>query len=293
VLGRVAGFGVLAASLLTMNMAAVQPLPAVHDLSPAEDLYRRTEYQASLALLDKKSRDAGTEFLIGRDLFMLGDFKKSTEFLERAIADNPKSGEYMDWLGRAYGKRAETSSPLSAMGLASKARQAFERSVALDPSNPDALSDLFDYYLDAPGFLGGGYDKAVSVAQRISHVDPVEGYFEEAKLAQKRREYNSAEHHLRAAMEAAPHKVGTLLAYAKFLANQGRNKESDAVFEQARQIAPQEPAVWYAQADVLVRQHRNLDQAKTLLQRYLSASITVDDPSKEDAQRLLKQAGGA
>lgn len=292
-MGRVAGIGLFAASLLTMNMAAVQPLPAVHDLSTAEDLYKRTEYQASLALLDKKSRDAAAEFLIGRDLFMLGDFKKSTEFLERAAADNPKSGEYMDWLGRAYGKRAETSGPLSALGLASKTRQAFERSVELDPNNADALSDLFDYYMDAPGFLGGGYDKAVSVAQRISQVDPVEGYFEEAKLAQKRREYSSAEHHLRAAMEAAPHKVGTFLAYAKFLANQGRNKESDAVFEQARQIAPQEPVVWYAQADVLVRQHRNLDEAKTLLQRYLSASITVDDPSKEDAQRLLKQAGGA
>lgn len=291
--GKVAGIGVFAASLLTSAMAAVQPSPTGRDLSTAEDLYRRTEYQASLALLDLKSRDAATEFLIGRDLFMSGDFKKSTEFLERAVADNPKSGEYMDWLGRAYGKRAETSSPLSAMGLASKARQAFERSVALDPNNADALSDLFDYYLDAPGILGGGYDKAATVAQRISQVDPVEGYFEEAKLAQKHREYSSAEHHLRAAVEAAPHKVGTLLAYAKFLANQGRNKESDAVFEQARQIAPESPAVWYAQADVFVRQRRNLDQAKTLLQRYLNASLTVDDPSKEDAQRLLKQVGGA
>jgi tetratricopeptide (TPR) repeat protein len=272
-----------------MNLAAAQP----SDLSKAEELYKRTDYQASLGLLDKKSRDAATEFLIGRNWFMLGEFKKSSEFLERAVADNPKSAEYMDWLGRAYGKRAETSSPLTAMSWASKARQAFESSVELNPNNSDALSDLFDYYLDAPGFLGGGYDKAEHVAHRIQQVDPVEGYFEQAKLAQKHREYSSAELHLRAAMEAAPHKVGTFLAYAKFLANQGRTKESDAVFEQARQIAPESPVVWYAEADVWVKQHRNLNEAKSLLQRYLSASITVDDPSKEDAQRLLKQVGGA
>lgn len=288
---RFEGMGVAAAFLF--SMAAGQTLSAAQDLSKAEDLYQRTEYQASLELLDKKSRDAATEFLIGRDLFMLGDFKKSSEFLERAVDDKPTSGEYMDWLGRAYGKRAETSNPLFAPGLASRARQSFERSVALEPANADALSDLFDYYLDAPGILGGGYDKAVNVAHRIATVDPVEGYFEEAKLAQKRREFDDAERHLRAAVAAAPRKLGVLIEYAKFLAYQGRIRESDAVFEQARNMHPDAPQLWYAQADVLVRQHRNLDQAKTLLQHYLSASITVDDPSKEDAHRLLKQVGGA
>jgi tetratricopeptide (TPR) repeat protein len=199
----------------------------------------------------------------------------------------------MDWLGRAYGKRAETSNLLIAPSLASKARQAFEQSVMLDPNNSDALSDLFDYYLDAPGFLGGGYDKAVVVAHKIAGIDPVEGYFEEAKLAQKRREFSTAEFHLRTAIAAAPHKLGTLLEYAKFLANQGRNSESDAVLQQAEEMHPQAPRVWYTRADILVHQRRNLDQAKVLLQRYLSASITVDDPSKEDAARLLKQVGGA
>ena len=44
----------------------------------------------------------------------------------------------------------------TATGLASKARQNFERAVQLDPQNREALSDLFEYYLEAPGFLGGG-----------------------------------------------------------------------------------------------------------------------------------------
>jgi tetratricopeptide (TPR) repeat protein len=262
-------------------------------LDKAEDLYKRTEFEASLALLDKHSTEAATLFLLGRNYFMLADFKKSADYLGKAVQANPHSSDYSDWLGRAYGKRAETGNPLAAPGYATKARQAFEQAVALDGRNSDALSDLFDYYLDAPGFLGGGYDKAANIAEKISAVDPPEGYFEQAKLAQKRREFDTAERHLLRAIAATPQKVSGLLEYAKFLASQGRNRESDAILLKAEQLHPNSPRVWYTRADILVHQHRDLSQAKDLLQRYLQSAITVDDPSKQDAARLLRQANGA
>ena len=278
--------------MLVAFLFSALPVSA-ESLAKAEELYKRTDYDASLALLDKHAGDARTDFLIGRDYFMLGDFKKATEYLQKATQENPNSGEYMDWLGRAYGKRAETSNPLFAPGLAAKARQAFERSVELDPKNSDALSDLFDYYLDAPGFLGGGYDKAVAVADKIAAIDPPEGYFEKAKLAQKRKEYQAAEDHLRQAIAVAPQKVGGLLELAKLLASEGRNHDSDAVLAEAQKIRPDAPRIWYTRADLLIRQKRNLDEAKNLLQKYLRAPITVDDPPKGDAVRLLRQVGGA
>jgi len=232
-------------------------------------------------------------FLIGRNYFMFGDFKKSTEFLQKATTGEPTNSEYMDWLGRAFGKRAEIANPLSAPFLASKARQAFERSVELDPKNKEALSDLFDYYLEAPGFLGGGYDKAYGVAQKIAAVDPPEAYFEKARLAQKRQEFSAAEQQLRQAITVAPHKVGHMIALAKFLANQGRLGESDDVFRAAEKVDPNAPEVWFARADVLIKQKRDLGEAKGLLEKYMHAPITVDDPPKQDAARLLKQVGGA
>jgi tetratricopeptide (TPR) repeat protein len=284
---------VLARSVLALGLVFSATQVFGGDLTKAETLYQRTDYEGSLALLDKHSNDADTLFLIGRDYFMLGDFKKATDYLQQATAAKPNNSEYMDWLGRAYGKRAETSNPLTAPGFASKARQAFERAVQLDPKNSDAMSDLFDYYLDAPGFLGGGYDKAVALADKISAIDPPEGYFEKARLAQKRKEYQSAEQHLRQAVAVAPHEVGHLIALAKLLATEGRTKESDAVFEQAQQVDPNSPRVWFARADLLIKQKRNLDEAKNLLERYVQAPITVDDPPKQEAVRLLKQVGGA
>jgi tetratricopeptide (TPR) repeat protein len=262
------------------------------DLTQAENLYKRTDFEGSLKLLDQQSSDAAETFLVGRNYFMQGDFKKATEYIQKATTLAPANSEYMDWLGRTYGKRAETSNVLAAPGFASKARQAFEKSVELDPKNNDALSDLFDYYLEAPGFLGGGYDKALAVANKLAAIDPAEAYFERAKLAQKKKEYQSAEAHMRQAIAVAPHEVGHLIALARLLATQGKERESDAVFLEAQKVNPNAPQVWFARADVLIKQKRNLNEAKLLLEKYMSASITVDDPPKQEALRLLKQAGG-
>ncbi len=270
-------FGALAASGLHLN--------------EAENLYQRTDYQGSLSLLDRQTDDPSTDFLIARDYFMLADYKKATDSLQRAIAAAPAKSEYMDWLGKIYGKRAENSNPLLAPGLAVKARQSFERSIELDPRNSEALEDLFDYYLEAPGFLGGGYDKASDVAGKIAAVDPSEGHYVKAKLAQKRKEYREAELHLRQAVAADAHAVGHQIALAKFLANQGRTRESDEVLQAAQKEQPNSPKLWFARADILVRQNRDLTEAKLLLERYLEAPVTVDDPPKEQAVKLLKQAG--
>jgi tetratricopeptide (TPR) repeat protein len=262
------------------------------NLTQAENLYKRTDFEGSLKLLDKQSSDAAETFLIGRNYFMQGDFKKATEYIQKATSLAPANSEYMDWLGRTYGKRAETSNVLAAPGYASKARQAFEKAVELDPKNNDALSDLFDYYLEAPGFLGGGYDKAVAVTNKLAAIDPAEAYFERAKLAQKKKEYQNAEAHMRQAIAAAPHEVGHLIALARLLATQGKEHESDAVFLEAQKVNPNAPQLWFARADVLIKQKRNLNEAKLLLEKYMSASITVDDPPKQEARRLLKRAGG-
>ncbi|MFL6415353.1 MAG: tetratricopeptide repeat protein [Bryobacteraceae bacterium] len=264
-------------------------LLSAHDLAKAEERYRHTDYQASLDLLDKKSSDAATNFLLGRNYFMLGDFKKAVDVLARATEISPENSEYMDWLGRAYGRRAEMANILSAPGWATKARTAFEAAVRLDPKNSEALSDLFDYYLNAPGFMGGGYDRARDVADKIAAIDPPQGYHVKAQLAQHRKEYGDAEAALRKAVAVAPHEVGHMINLARFLANQGRTRESDAVFAAAEQAHPTAPQLWFARADILIKHQRNLDEAKSLLEKYVRAPITVDDPPKEEAARLLKQ----
>lgn len=281
----------VAGGIATGLLFAVAAVAAVNP--KAEEFYTRTDYQGSLTLLDKHSNDPAVLNLIGRDLFMLSEFHKAADYFTKALAADPKSSIQAMWLGRAYGRCAETASPFAAPGFASKARQNFELAVTLDPKNKEALSDLFDYYLEAPGFLGGGYDKAVGVADQIAAIEPAEGYFARASLAQKKKDYYNAESDLRRAAESAPHQVGRIIELAKFLASQGRTSESDAVFSKAERDFPNSPRLWFAHAKILVKQRRNLEEAKQLLHKYLDAPITVDDPPRREAEALLKQAAGA
>ncbi|HEX5226177.1 MAG TPA: tetratricopeptide repeat protein [Bryobacteraceae bacterium] len=261
-------------------------------LAKAEDLYRHTDYQESLSLA-REVGGAKANFLIGKDYFMLGDYKKACEAFEHSLAAEPGNSDYALWLARGYGRRAETSSPFIAPRYASKARTYFEKSVTLDPNNEEALNDLFDYYLEAPGFLGGGYDKAERVARQIAARNPAEGHFAQAQLADRRKQFDTAEEQLRRAAELAPHQVGRMLDLARYLARHGRIAESEAAFDRAEQIAPNAPKVTFARARIYVEQKRNLEQARTLLYRYLHSNLTPDDPSREQAQKLLKEASGA
>jgi tetratricopeptide (TPR) repeat protein len=275
----------------TLGMACLLAYGA--DFRRAEELYQRTEYQASLKVaLSDGNPDAKTYGLIGRDYFMLGDYKKAMGAFQNALALDPCSSEYNHWMGRTFGRKAETASPLFAAANASKARQYFEKAVQLDPGNEEALNDLFDYYLEAPGFLGGGFDKALEVAKRIGQINPAEYHFAEAQLADKRKQYNSAEEHLQRAIALAPRQVGRVLDLAKYLAKLGRYQESDAAFDEAEHLAPDSPKVLFARANTYVKEGRNLDRAKQLLEKYLHSSLTPDDPPRDEASKLLKKCQG-
>ena len=255
-------------------------------------LYERTDYTGSLRVLENiPAPDAESLELSGKNHYMLGDYHRAQEAFEKAAGLNPASSDYALWLGRTYGRRAETGNRLFAAPNALHARQWFEKAVALDPKNAEALNDLFDYYLNAPSILGGGIEKAEAIANRIANERPAEYQFEQAQLAEHRHQYGEAETHLRHAMELAPAQVGRVLDLAGFLAKRKQFAESDALFARAARHSPATPRVAFAHARALIEAHRDPDQARVLLRQYLSASLTPDDPPKQAAEKLLKQLG--
>src|SRR3990172_4492366 len=102
-------YWVVGALLITAAFAADA------DLYRAERLYNRTDYEGSLALLLASPQKDGRAFhLMGRNYFMLGDYKKATEALAKSVEAEPGNSVYYHWLGRAWGRRAETSGPFTA-----------------------------------------------------------------------------------------------------------------------------------------------------------------------------------
>jgi Flp pilus assembly protein TadD len=269
-------------------------LPAASpELELARKYYHSTDFAQSLRILQGiPARDAAAWELTGRNYYMQGDYKKSVEALEKAVAAEPNDSNHALWLGRAWGRRAETSSPLTAPGYASKTRQYFEKAVQLNPRNLDALSDLFEYYLEAPGIMGGGLDKAAATARQIGQLDPAQGHWAESRLASKRKDYRAEEDQLRWAAQSAPQDSGRLLDLALFLSRRGRYQEADQTFAQAERFSPENPKLLYEKAESYIQAKRNLALAAELLKRYMTLALTDEDPLLSDASKLLRQAQG-
>ena len=264
------------------------------DLDRANKLYNLTQFQQSLDVLQALgNKDAAVYELMGRNYYWLAEFKKATEALEKAVALEPGNSGFHLWLGRAYGRRAETSSMITAPGFANKARQFFEKATQLNPANLEAQSDLFEYYLQAPGFLGGGFDKASAKATQIARISPAEGQWAQARLAENRKEYSKAEAHLRRAVELAPQQIGGLIDLARLFTRQGRYQDADLSLAKAEQIAPHSAKLMFAKADLYIKSNRNLEVARELLKQYLNLALTPEDPPRADAEKLLKRVRGS
>jgi len=121
----------------------------------------------------------------------------------RAVQIDGKNSSYHMWLGRAYGGRAQHVALITAYKLAKLIRLEFEAAANLDPKNGEALSDLGEFYAEAPGLVGGGSDKAEMVAKQLDGFAPVRAFELRAQIAEGNKDYVTAEKLLRAKISAS------------------------------------------------------------------------------------------
>jgi tetratricopeptide (TPR) repeat protein len=178
---------------------------------------------------------------------------------------------------------------VSALSLARKTLEHFEKAVELEGTNKEALRSVLDFYREAPGMVGGGMEKAEEAARRIEKLYPADGARAWASIHEKREEFEQAEAKLREAVKLEPREVGHLLSLASFLSRRGRYDESDKLYQQARQLAPDSPELWFSRGKSLVRAGRGRDEARELLSRYSKANLPPDAAPKSEAKELLKQ----
>lgn len=274
--------------ILAGTLSAAPLLAQAAPLETAQAAYRRTQYKQARSLLESLPKDrAAVLLLLGKVYYGLGEYKSATQVLDDAAKLQPNSSDIYLWLGRAYGRRAETSNFLTAPRHAAKTHRYLERALQLDSSNQGAADDLLEYYLQAPGFLGGGRSKAEALARQMMGVDAERAW---ARIAEDQEDFAIAEQHLRKAIELDRENAGLLVKFAQFLARRGRIKESDHMFAEAALLAPTDPEVAFARARTYIEQERNLNEARDLLNAYIEADLTPENPSRQEAREWLEKA---
>ena len=261
---------------------------AASPFDKASEAYAKADADAVIALYRQSPpASARDHALLGKARFLNGDFKGAASELDAAVKAEPSSAEYALWLGRATGRQAQSASPLSAPGLAVQTRKLFEKAVELDPKSVDALTDLFLYYLNAPGFLGGGESKAAALIPKVRALAPSQAHHLDALLAESRKDWPAAETAFKKAAEAAPAEPGRQIELARFYAQQRRFDEADALFGKITRLTPDHPPLLFAQAETLIESKRDPAEARALLKRYLDLPLTPDYPTRRDAEKLL------
>src|SRR5713226_5665393 len=141
--------------------------------------------------------------LLCRAYFSLGQWDRGISDCERAVSLAPENSQFHLWLGRIYGEKADRSGFMTAAGLAGRVRNEFETAVRLTPNSVDARSDLAEFYLEAPGIVGGGRDKAEQQANSLFALDAPRAHWVNGRMAEKRKDFTAAETEYRAAIDAS------------------------------------------------------------------------------------------
>src|SRR6185312_10852519 len=232
--------------------------------------------------------DAEAHNLLCRVYFSMGDWDRGIAACEKAVALAPDNSRYHMWLGRIYGEKADTANFLSAASLAGKVRNEFEAAVRLDPNNVEARSDLGEFYLEAPGIVGGGRDKAE--AQALATLDPAKADYLKGRLAEKKKDFETAEKEYRAAIEASHGSALTWFNLALFFRHQQRWNDMEDAIQHAVSAQLDRPEIIMESGEVLLRSGRNVPAAVQYLRRYLALNSKVEEAPAFKAHYLLGTA---
>ncbi len=248
--------------------------PILHDLVTGHAQDALTRLSNALAL---NPSDSQALELRCRVQIQERHWNRAISSCRQAVRFNPSNSNAHLWLGRAYGGRASTASRLVALTLAVKLRNEFQTAIRLDPRNVAAYSALGDFDVEAPEFLGGGLNRAQTLAAQIEPLAPANAHALLAKIAENRKNYALAQVEWKKAVQASPRPAEAWMELADFYRRQGRFTHMLKAAEAgaASDIHHGAPLVYGA--NILTRAHRNLPEAELWLREYLASQAQSED----------------
>lgn len=236
----------------------------------------------------QRSNDAEAWHLLSRAYLVLERWEEAVKAGEKAAGLEPNNSDYHLWLGRAYGNQAEHAPFWKAWGMAKRVRMEFEKAVAINANNVDAMSDLAEFYIEAPAILGGGKDKATRQADAIAQHDAAAAHWVRGRLAEVSKDLETAEKEYQAAVEVSRNQAGAWLDLASFYRRVNQKAKMESAVNRAVAAEKRKGGALYDAALVLYRGGRNFAMAAGLLRKYLKNPDSDEAPAFK-AHYLLGQ----
>jgi len=287
----------LAAGVLLAGIAAgaannANKMKQDDPLEAGRRAYESSEYiravQVLLQAADKEPQNAEIQLLLAKTYYEMQERDAAINSAERAVALNPKNSNYHEWLGKAYGEKAEHSGMFSALSLAKKTHKEFETAVQLDERNFSAVQALIEFDCSAPGIAGGGEDKAKPLIERLAGMDPAEGHYAAGNCRRQKKDFFTADAEFTKALESGPKSADLIYDIGDYAVKRNQSERLIAVADAGEKAEPADPRGNFYRGVALVLQNQKPEQAERLLREYLKkAPIRTSYPRPSTVHEWL------
>lgn len=226
------------------------------DLEKGIELFEAKKYAEAKAIFENLAKNhqknARISYYLGMSHIAMSEYKKAINSLEAAIKLDGKQADYHYALGIAYNHYLHEVGILKKLGVGKKCMKAIIKAVDLDEMHMEARIHVINIYLDAPAIAGGSLEKAEKNLQILKQQYPDMTFSVEGRIAAEKKNDQEADKLYRQAVKD--------------------NRNPFNVYELA----------WW------LRQRKQLDEANTLFNEYLTMDLSWSDAGKPAAYYGLK-----
>lgn len=262
-----------------LAVALALALPAAAQTAQGVALFEQGRYEEAKRLLTAQPNDPQALYTLGRIAVAQNDADKAAEYFEKAIAKKPNVSEYHLWLGNAYGQQAIKASMFGKASLAGKVKDEFLRAVELDPNNVEARSGLVEFYVMAPGIMGGSETKAIEQANEIRKRDAGAGHRAFARIYVGQKKLDLARKEFVDAVREEPNSPKPHYSLGNYYLSVEKNfKAAGDEFEAAIKLDPNYMPAVFQIGHLAVLTSSNYARGEEALKRYLTYKPKQDEP---------------
>ncbi len=244
------------------------------ELDAGVRLFREQRYADARVQLTAAARanpaNGVAAFHLGRIALAEENAEEAVKWLERAHVTDRRNASYHLWLGQAYGAQALRAGKFKQAMLAKKVQRAFEDAVRYDPSSVEARLALTRYYLVAPGFMGGSKDNAQAQAKAIAKLNPYQGRIAAAAIAEAKKDSETAERELQAALAQYPDSAPAYYVLAGSFQRAKQWDKSFDLYESLLSRRPDETNALYFIGRLGALSGQRMERAEAALRRFVA-----------------------
>ena len=310
-----------------MSFALLVCLASPAAQTEPERLIEAGHWKRARTIVEARIREAPDDplanFLLSQVRNAFGDHDSPLSLAEKAVALDNRTAKFHRQVAECLGVMAQHSNVVQQVFLARRFRKEIDAALALDPRDTQALRDQMEFYLLAPGIVGGDQKKASETAGRLRGIDAAEGLLAQARMASFQKRTADAEKFLHQAAEVQPASYKARIALAQFYgaseppnwdgaasaangalaldhtrvdaysilaeahAARAEWAELDALLDTASRDVPDDLTPYYRAAQRLLLLGRETPRAQRYLRLYLSQPVEGNEPSAADARAKL------